>query len=359
VEKKSMTARAALSESEDAALARAHPLTLFGFDALVAGAARPRPGALAFRDDFEDGVDDMSYADLYQRVGACLSRLRNFDLARGEKILICCQPGAQPFVALTAALAAGLDPVLAPLPLPYTRPAIELAAKNMSAAALFAPMRFSGVDFETPLLEIAAATPSIRLIGALSGAGDGAADFSPAALEAPLSPRARLADDWGADARARVGALDEMGRAEFVSQGALLGAALDLVRVTRASGQTPILSLCAPSSLGALVAGPLAALLGGAPLHFLAPFTAERFLAKLDALGPTRLVAPASVLADLGRAGLLTNGALACVAALGAGASLAQPALEASCPIVTLRVGDGTVLLSHAPQSRAPQGRPS
>lgn len=349
-----MTARAALSDSEDAALARAHPLTLFGFDALVAGAARPRPGAVAFSDRHEGAPREVSYADLYQRVGACLERLRAFDFARGEKILICCPPGAQAFVALTAALAAGLDPVLAPLPLPLSRAAAAKAARTLNVAALFAPAHFCGLDFEEPLLAIAAETPSIRLIGSLDGALDGAADFSPAALGAERAPRVRLADDWASDERAQIGALDELGGVDFVSQGALLGAALDLVRATRAAGDAPILSLCAPSSLGALVAGPLAALLAGAPLHFFAPFKAARFLETLDELGPTRLVAPAAVLADLGRAGLLTNGALVSVAVLcnGATAPAPQIAIDAVCPIVELRVTGRTVALhraAHAP----------
>ncbi|WP_457798865.1 AMP-dependent synthetase [Methylocystis sp. S23] len=346
-----MTARAALCDDGDAARARAHPLTLFGFDALVAGAARPRPGALAFRDVHDGSSEEVAYADLYQRVGVCLSRLRTFEFARGERVLICCPPGAQSFVLLTAALAAGLDPVLAPLPLPYSRDAIAGAAKALRVSALFGPGQFCGLDFEAPLLEIAADAPSIRLIGTLHGAVDGAVDFSPATLAARLSPRIRLDDDWGADARRRIGALDDMGRVDFISQGALLGAALDLVRATRAAGETPILSLCAPSSLSALAAGPLAALLAGRPLHFLAPFKAARFLGTLDALGPTRLVAPASILADLGRAGLLANGALVAVAALCNGAGLAWTDVESACPIIELRAAGGAVSLraSHAP----------
>ena len=43
-----MTAHALSPEAESAP--HAHPLTLFGFDALVAGAARPRPGAAIFHD---------------------------------------------------------------------------------------------------------------------------------------------------------------------------------------------------------------------------------------------------------------------------------------------------------------------
>lgn len=347
-----MTLRAAFpDEDDDAALARAHPLTLFGFDALVAGAARPRPGARAFRDDHAGEAEELSFADLYQRVGAALSRLRSLDFARGERVLICCPPGAQSFVLLTAALAAGLDPVLAPLPLPYSRDAVANAARALKISALFGPAQFCGVDFEIPLLEIAAEAASIRLIGTLHGALDGAADFSPAALAAHVSPRQRLDDDWGADERRLIGALDDLGQVDFATQGALLGAALDLVRATRAAGDAPILSLCAPSTLGALVAGPLAALLAGCPLHFLAPFTSARFIETLDALGPTRLVAPASVLADLGRAGLLTNGALVSVAALCNGSGVPRLEIEPACPIVELRVAAGAVTLRapHAP----------
>lgn len=342
-----MTARAASLQNDDAALARAHPLTLFGFDALVAGAARPRPGALAFRDVRDDVTDQVTYADLYQRVGACLSRLRDLRIARGERIIVCSPPGAQGFVALTAALAAGLDPVLAPLPLPYARDAVARAAKTLQAAAIFAPAQFCGIDFEGPLLDLAACTPSIRLIAALDGALDGAVDFSPATLQAPHSPRVKLSDEWSGEESARVGALNDRGEVDFASQGSLLGVALDLVRLTRQAGEAPILSLCALSSLGALVAGPLAALLAGAPLHSLAPFTAERFLNSLDSLGPARLVAPASVLGDLSRAGLLTNGALLGVAALCTDAA-AVIEVEAACPIVALRFSDGMLTLRDA-----------
>lgn len=339
-----MTARAAVSEKEEAALVRAHPLTQFGFDALVAGAARPRPGGLAFLDDVEGATDQVTYADLYQRVGACLSKLRALNLARGERILICSPPGAQAFVALVGALAAGLAPTLAPMPLPQWRAAIAHGAKTLQIAALFAPAQICSLDFEEALLEIAADTPSLRVIGALHGALDGAADFSAQALAAQMSPRVPLFDDWSDDERFDIGALDESGNVHFASQGALLGAALDLVRATRAAREAPILSLYAPSSLAALVAGPLAALLAGAPLHFLAPFTAARFLETLDALGPSRLIAPVSVLADLGRAGLLDNGAIAAVVALGAGPACVGDSQE-RCPIIELRAEDDSFVL--------------
>ncbi len=337
-----MTARAAVSKTEEAELARAHPLTQFGFDALISGAARPRPGGLAFSDSLDGSVGELSYADLYQRVGACLSRLRSFDFAHGEKILISAPPSAQSFVALTSALAAGLAPVMAPMPLPHSRDTIARSAKALQVSALLAPAQFCGLDFEEALLGVASDAPSIRFMGALHGALDGAADFSAHALAPQGAPRVRLSDDWASDERLLVGALDDLGHTNFASQGALLGAALDLVRATRAAGEAPLLSLCAPSSLPALVASPLAALFAGAPLHFLAPFTAARFLATLDALGPTRLIAPASVLPDLGRAGLLDTGAIVAVIVLGAGATIGS---QGRCPIFELRFENDAFIL--------------
>ncbi len=149
-----MTAGVALSQTDDAA--RAHPLTHFGFGALLAGAARPRPGALAFADHHDGARAEASYADLYQRVGACLTRLRGFDLGQGEKVLICSPPGAQSFVTLAAAIAAGLEPVLAPLPLPMARDAVANVARELNIAVLLAPAQFCGFDLAEPLLAIAA-----------------------------------------------------------------------------------------------------------------------------------------------------------------------------------------------------------
>ncbi len=348
-----MTAGVAFSQTDAAALA--HPLTHFGFGALLAGAARPRPGALAFADRHDGARTETSYADLYQRVGACLARLRGFDLGQGEKVLICCPPGAQSFVTLAAALAGGLEPVLAPLPLPMACDAVARAARELNIAVLLAPAQFCGIDLAEPLLAIAARAPSIRIIGALAGALDDAADLSSDMAGTPMSPRARLKEGWSASESAAIGALDGAGAVDFLSQGALLGAALDLLRLTREAGEAPILSLAAPSNFGALVAGPLAALLAGAPLHYLAPFAAARLLDALDALGPVRLVAPAVILPDLARAGLLTNGAIVAVTALFTDAAPA-PQIDApgACPIVELRIRHGRITLDRrAPDAPA------
>lgn len=341
-----MNAHAALSPPDRGA--DPHPLTLFGLDALVAGAARPRPGANAFHDAQDEETEVFTYADLCQSVAAGVAQLHELGLARGERALVCVPPGASGFLLLVAALAAGLEPALAPLPLPLSRAALARTAKKLSASALFAPAQFCGVDFEAELLDLAAQTPSIRLIGTLGGALDGAVDFSARALSARPAARLRISDEWAADDTPRIHALKPSGDPGAVTQGALIAATLDLLRLTRLTRATPIVTLCAPSSPEALVGGPLAALIGGAPLHSLAPFSSTRFLATLDALGPCRLVAPAAVLSDLARAGLLTNGALAGVVAIG---DVVAAIPEAACPVVSLRLAGGTVALrveSHA-----------
>ncbi len=344
-----MTDRAASGE-EDEARALAHPLTNFGFDTLVAGAARPRPGALACRDEVGGIAEVLTFADLCQRVGACLEQLRGLGFAPGERAILCCPPSAHGFVVLTAALAARIDPVLAPLPSQATRATVAAAAKRVSATAIFAPAQYCGMDFGRALIDIAARTPSIRVIGTLGGALEGALDISPRALAAQRGERSRLTESWNGNQSARVGALDERGEVHFVSQGTLVGAALDLVRATRQQEQGPILSLLAPNTPGALVAGPLAALISGAPLHFLAPFASGRFREMLAELGPVRLVAPASALTHLGRAGLLHNGAFVGVVAV-----TAEPVdpIDAACPVAMLREATGTIDIGAASPAHA------
>lgn len=347
VEKNAMTTRAARIEEDDAARARAHPLTLFGFDALVAGAARPRPRGRSFWDAQDSVADDVSYADLYERVGAALARMRDQGLAPGARVIICAPPGPQGFVVLTAALAAGLEPILAPLPFPQAAPLIAQAVRDAGASALVAPAQFCGADFAETLRALYAEAPSLRRLCVLDGALDGAVNLSG---RAP-SRRQRLFDDWSADTGARVGAFDAQGRIAFSTQGALLGAALDLVRATRAAHEAPILSLCPPNSLPALVAGPLTALLLGAPHYSFAPFTAARLRETLAALGAVRLVAPASALPGLARAGLLDSGALAAVVALATDADYDAP-VAAACSVVTLRAEGGDMRIHDA--ARAP-----
>jgi hypothetical protein len=315
-----------------AALSRAHPLTMFGFDALISGAARLRPGRVAARDAL--GGETLDHAEFDRRVEMFRAELREFDLRPGERVLLATTPSVRTLTALIGVIAAGLEPVLAPLGL--SPQALVAGARSVSAAALIGPASFAGESLEELLLGVAAAAPSIRLIGSLGpGSIDGAVDFG-----APdRAPAPEPASERPAPARkVTIGALDRFGAPRFFEQGALLARSLALVAEARVSGAAPLVSLCSPGTIGGLVAGPLASLLSGAPLHFVSPFDADGFLSHLDAIGPARLVAPREILADLDAAGLLTSGALlACIAIARtdeAEGGFAAPA--SACPIIEI-----------------------
>ncbi|HEY8136808.1 MAG TPA: AMP-binding protein, partial [Methylocystis sp.] len=189
---------AAAAAPEDADYARAHPLTMFGLDALIAGSARLRPERAALADHSEEGRAALAFAELDFAIGAFVARLREFDIEPGARILLCCPPRAQTLIAITAIIAAGFEPVLAPLGLPQS--ALIAAANASRAEALMAPVRFAKLDFEQALLGVAAQCPSIRLLGALSPEPiDGAVDFSLQGLRArprTLPAGALISESW-------------------------------------------------------------------------------------------------------------------------------------------------------------------
>lgn len=304
-----MTSNVAANEAD--VLARAHPLTLFGFDALVSGAARLRPNRIAVRDIGAD-EGDIDHAELDRKIDRFRSHLRQFDMQPGERVALACTPSAETLVALMGVIAAGLEPVLAPAGMSCE--ALAAGARAAAAAALIAPASIGGESLEELLFGVAAQTPSIRLIATLGpGMIDGAADMSSAALALAEAPPAQ--DRTLQAKKVTIGTLNHDGGLRFLEQGALLANGLGLVAKARVSGAAPLISLVSPGSTAGLVAGPLASLLSGAPLHFVAPFEASAFLAHLDAIGPARLVAPRSILPHLDAAGLLTDGALlSCIA---------------------------------------------
>lgn len=327
------------------ALARTHPLTTFGFDALVAGAARLRPSRVAVCDISLRGEGDIAHGALDRRIGAFRRHLQDLRFPLGSRVILCATPNADGIVALTGVIAAGLEPVLAPLHL--SQRALAEGARAASAVALIAPASFGGFDLEETLLGVAAATPSIRLLGTLGQTTiDGAVDFTAASLDATTP---EMATTERASEKVSIGALDSDGALAFLEQGAFLGYGLDLVAKARISANMPIISLVSPGTIAGLVAGPLAALLSGAPLHFLAPFHASAFLAHLDEIGPARLVAPKAILPDLDRADLFASGALvSCIAISQRGAEHVDTTrCITMCPIVDI-VSDGAAAINIA-----------
>jgi len=331
--------------AEMTALARAHPLALFGLDALLIGAARLRPKAVAICDCGQDEESSVTYEELELLIGAFSERLRELDFGPGVRALLCCAPRIESIVAFGGLVACGVEPILAPLNLDAA--ALAEAARAARAQALFSPTTLDGLDFETLLFEIAEQAPGLRVIGALSGPLiDGAADFTAPALRGvpPASGAPGVANP-----RLDVGFLGRDGALDFWSENALLAAALDYVRLTRRSADAPIFCLLAPSTYGGLVAGPLAALLAGAPLNFVAPFSAPRFLRRLDAIGPARLVAPASTYCDFLASGALGDGSLlACALVSQSGAPPLAPPPDGLCPIVEIAGPTMRVLTSRA-----------
>lgn len=341
-------AESTAAAQEATVLARAHPLTMFGFDALIAGAARLRPGRVALRN--VRGGCEMDHAELDRRIDAFRSHLRGFDFQPGERVLLACLPSAETVVALIGVIAAGLEPVLVPLGAGVD--ALANAARAVSAAALIAPTSVADESLEELLFGVATQTPSIRLIGALGpGVIDGAVDFSSdalAAADAPAEP-----DRAVQNKKVTIGTLDRFGEPRFHEQGALLAHSLGLVAKARVSGAAPLVSLVSPGSAAGLIAGPLASLLSGAPLHFISPFDAGAFLAHLDAIGPARLVAPRSILPELDDAGLLTSGALSsCIAISRPGdEDTAFEPRASACPIIEI-ASDGAPRVAASQQRR-------
>jgi hypothetical protein len=335
------------SETGKQDLTRAHPLARFGIDALVSGSARFRPDRIALWDHDENGAKPMRFAELDAAVRAFAARLGECGLNPAARILLCSAPSGLGLVAITAIVAAGFQPVLAPLqPTPHT---FARAALSVGAEAFIAPAQFDELDFKDTLQAVAAAAPSIKLLGSLSpDPFEGAVDFSLSTLSAASKPPApQIAENWRPGDRLALGAVEAGGRPAFLEQSALLSLGLDLVRKTRAGGAAPIVSLVSPGSFGGLIAGPLAALLSGAELHFVAPFKAEVFVRLLGNAGPVRLVAPAAILADLKVSGLLESGALLSCTAIG---ELEETALaqtpEDSCLMVEISSRNGALAIS-------------
>ena len=281
----------------------AHPLSAFGLDMLARGAARLR-GARVALDETGDGAADapLLYSEFDRLAAGFAARARECALEPGDRALILGANRIAVVVALVGALAAGLEPIVAPAHAQVEE--LSTLARAAGATALFGPMRYGQSDWEPLMFEAAAAALDVRIVGALSGEPGDAIDFSRAALEAAAGPTA-LAQG----AAPRIGLADLASGAgphivwraqnEFVAEG------LDLVARLGLSSDAPILCALSPASRAGLAAGPVAALLTGAPLHLVGPFEGAHIMALADRLQRFHLVAPAAALDDFAEAGLL------------------------------------------------------
>lgn len=287
-----------------------HPLGAYGLDMLARGAARLRGGRLAVAEHGAGArAAPLLYRDLDALALGFAARVRECDLAPGARALIVGANRIGVVVALMGALAAGLEPVL--VPAHVDAQALSALARETGATSLFGALDYGGADWEAVLFETAAGALDVRVVGALSGGTGDMADFSPAALAGAefQTPHAQKPPRIG------LARLDGEPGVEYFRQSDLVAEALDLIAQLALSSETPILATLSPASRAGLVAGTVAALLSGAPLHLFGPFEGARLLEVLDDMDGACLAAPAEALKDFAQAGALDR--LACLALRG------------------------------------------
>jgi hypothetical protein len=331
--------------NEADALARKHPIAAFRLDALAAGAAKLRPEHVALAEAGPDGpLRSVSYGEFDSQVRACSQHLRDLGLAPDERILILSGARAACLVLSMAALAAGLEPLLAPIGLASAQ--LASIAASARCVMIVGPTSYGELNLEETLFEAAAHSETIRFVATLGPSqADGAIDFAPERLpvaDAKLAP-------VGSEIRPRIGTLNGQREPVFHEQSALLAAALDLVGKAEIAAGAHLLSMLAPASFASLVTGPVASLLSGATLTLLGPFDAASFLAFLDRNEPSHCVVPAAILPEMAQAGLFRKGVLASAIAVARDETMI--ALSGECPLIEVHARDEGSL-SIEPQAR-------
>ncbi len=327
------------------------PFPESGLDALLVQAARDSPETILFRDD--DGAS--SAADLSRRVGRFAQLLRLAGLHPGERVLIVAGAQVAAFVALAAALRAGLEPALIPCGIGP----MELAAHTRAAqaVALIGPARYGDVELDEIYLSAAAMADTIRMIATQGpGAVDGALDVSFAQLDAMDvdSPKA-APSGFEKPMIATFQGPPSAPTLVMHRQAALLADALSLVEQARINPTARIISTLPPASLAGLVGGPFAALIGASCLVLHGPFASAKFLAACDEGPGYHLVAPAAVGAALAKAATAGMTSLILVSRFAEPAGFELPAtLDAARPIVDLYAfGEETLLALRRAEGQA------
>lgn len=322
-----------------------HPLAAFGLDMLARGAARLRGDRPAISEAGPAAAASaLTYRDLDRLVVAFAARAIECGLKAGDRVVVLGATRIGAIVAILGSLAAGLEPVIAPAH--FSAGALAFLAQSTGATAVFGPTLFGGLDAEQLLLEAAALAPDIRVVGSLGpGVGDGMIDFSqqglgggggsPARVHREEAPRIGLA--LRADQRAP--------RAAFLTQSAIVAQALDIVAAARMTADRTIVSTLSPASPAGLIAGPVAALLAGAPLVLFGPFDAAGLTLLVDRSAPCHLIAPEAVGESLVRSGFCGSlASLALARPVGVSATFSA---RHTCPLLVLQPDvDGRLAVS-------------
>ena len=307
----------------DIATAPAGPLASFDLESLVSGGARLRAERAALADSTPDS-QALTFAEFDRRVSALAGFWRDLGLRPGERILLAAGATATSVVAVFAAMRAGLDAALAPLHLDDAE-MLDFACR-CDAAALAAEAVYGESWPAEDLMGVASRAPRVRLVCSLGGADiDGAVDADPAKLDAPSEMNAGTAP--GAS---RILTRSTSGEIVQHKQGTLVAAALDLVMRARIGMRLPIVTAMAPATFAGLCAGPIAALLAGAPLVLHGPFRSAEFSTLLQRWGPAHVVAPSALLAGLNSARLVGPQWLASLILVSRHPDLAAASVDAS-----------------------------
>jgi hypothetical protein len=287
---------------------------LSGYDlnTLLAGGARVRPQRIALSDGPLDAPSALTFADLDAFVSRAAAAWQALGAQTGECVLIATGARTAPLIALLGALRAGLDVAL--LPEACEIETLVHAGNCVNAVVLCAEADAIGRGF-AGLMSAGAQIESVRVLAGLG-------DFGEAADADGIAPLELIAQQCAPVAHstvARKGAIvtfDDNGAACFHSQRTLAAAALDFVTRAGVLAHSPILSTVAPARFAGLVAGPIAALVSGAPLVLHGPFNGAALIALVDSLGPSHLIAPGALLGPLSESGLLDGPRLASITLL-------------------------------------------
>ena len=301
------------------------PLASFDLDILLEGAAGLRGERIAL----SDAADQVTFGEADRRASALAVYFGALGLSPGETVMIAAEARVDVFIAIAAATRAGMNVALAP---PWSNEnAIGRMALLAGAAAIIGAPREGRTERADFWLAAAASAPCVRLLCSLGEERiDGAAPIDLRQL-APADRPARVErQNLSCIVTFEGGAKPIVHR-----QQTLIAAALDLVARAKIGMRLPIVSTILPASFAGLVAGPAAALVSGASLHYNAPFDARAFLALVDAHAPAHLVAPAPIGPMLERAGLFEGGRLASVLFLERADGLCRPSPESATRVVS------------------------
>lgn len=313
------------------------PLSL---DALILGAARLRPQAIAFLDR----TTACSFAVAAAHMSAMARLLSECGLKRGERLLLTGGAEVSLLIGLAAAVRGGFEPGLAPLGLNPQ----ELAAyaRALGAAAIVGPTDYGELKPVETYFAAAAEAPGVRLVATLGpGEADGALDLGALALAhyAAARPEDATSAAQPAPAAVPILTLDRHRLAPVAhDQTTLMTAALDFITRAEIGRGAPIFSTLPPTNFVGLAAGLFAALLSGATLHMDGPFSADDFLRARDRAGSAHLVVPAAITADLSAAGVLDGLASAVLVSHHSGDAgfVPPPPFVSSCPLLDLYAVD-------------------